>query len=146
MLYFNTKTKYLYRLYASNVRYEDISVQESEGDQTILDIIDKNSPIVKSGKPFHILKYKDWNDEGKDWIDKVLLVPATGDKAIPYISTNPDSAGAIKVPLNVGSDFIAIKDPEEWTDEELEKYDGGDGIKPSEISPYDEILQMAQTM
>ena len=145
-MYFNTKTKYLYKLYTSNVRYEDISAQESEGDQTVLDLIDKNSSIVKSGKPFHILRYVDWNDAGEDWVSKVLLVPATGDKAIPYISTNPDSAGAIKVPLNVGSDFVAIKEPEEWTDEELEKYDGGDGIKPSEISPYDEILQMTQTI
>ena len=144
MIYFNTKTKYLYKLYASNVRYEDISVQESEGDETVLDQIDKNSPIVKSGKPFHILTYVDWNDAGTDWISKVLLVPATGDKAIPFVSTNPESEGAIKVPLNIGSDFVAIKEPGEWTDEELEKYDGGDGIKPSEISAYDEILQMTQ--
>lgn len=148
MLYFNTKTKYLYKLVASNVRYEDISAEEAEGESTILDLIDKNNAVVKSGKPFHILKYIDFNSDGSDYEAKGLIVPATGDKAIPYVPSDPESQAdpvyAVKVPLNVGSDFVPIKDTGEWTDEEIIRYEGGDGIAPTAISPYDEIIQMTQ--
>lgn len=145
MIYFNTKTKKLYQLIATNVRYDDISSSQQEGDPDLFSKIDKNDPIVKSGKAFHVLRFVDLVDGNTE--DAVMIVEATGSKAIKYVSTDPESKAdpdfAVKVPLDLGSDFIAIKDPQSWTDEEIEKYDGDN---PTELSAYDEIIAFSQTM
>lgn len=145
MIYFNTKTKKLYQLIATNVRYDDISSSQQEGAPDLFSKIDKNDPIVKSGKAFHVLRFRDLVSGNIE--DAVMIVEATGSKAIQYVSTDPESQAdpdfAVKVPLDLGSDFIAIKDPQSWTDEEIEKY-GGDN--PTELSAYDEIVAFSQTM
>lgn len=145
MIYFNTKTKKLYQLIATNVRYDDISSRQQEGDPDLFSKIDKNDPIVKSGKAFHVLRFIDLVDGNTK--DAVMIVEATGSKAIQYVSTNPESKAdpkfAVKVPLDLGSDFIAIKNPQSWTDEEIEKYEGDN---PTELSAYDEIVAFSKTM
>lgn len=145
MVYFNTKTKKLYQLIATNVRYNDISDKQQEGAPSLFSKVDKNDPIVKSGKAFHILRFIDLVDGNTK--DAVMIVEATGSKAVQYVSTDPESKAdpdfAVKVPLDLGSDFIAIKDPQSWTDEESKKYDGE---KQTELSAYDEIIEFSKTM